>query len=64
VAENYYKAGKYNQAIAEFNKVIKLDARYFWAYYWKGYSHKNLWQPKQAVRAFQTFLEYAPKQYF
>ena len=64
VAETYYKASKYNKAIAEFNKVIELDARYFWAYYWKGYSHKSLRQPKQAVRAFQTFLEYAPKQYF
>jgi len=64
VAESYYKAGKYNKAVVEFNKVIELDARYFWAYYWKGYSHKSLRQSKQAVRAFQTFLEYAPKQYF
>jgi len=64
VAETYYKAGKYSPAIAEFNKVIKLDGRYFWAYYWKGYSHKSLQQQKQAVRAFQTFLKYAPKQYY
>lgn len=64
IAESYYKADKYKKAIIEFNRVIELDQRYFWAYYWKGYAHKSLRQPKQAVRAFQNFLNNAPTQYY
>lgn len=60
LGECYYKQRKYKLAIRRFDKAVKLDANYFWAYYWKGYASKYLGKSRSAVLAFQKFLSLAP----
>ena len=63
LGESYFYSGKYSKAIQQFDRVIKIDNRDLWAYYRKGFSHKSLRQSKQAIRAFEVFLDLAPKKH-
>lgn len=55
-----WNAGKYPEAKAEFEKVIKLDPKYAEAYYRLGMANVNLGQLPDAAKALQEYIKLAP----
>lgn len=56
----FWNAGKYPEAKAEFEKVIKLDPKYAEAYYRLGMANVNLGQLPDAAKALQEYIKLAP----
>jgi Flp pilus assembly protein TadD len=56
----FWNAGKYPEAKAEFEKVIKLDPKYAEAYYRLGMANVNLGQLPDAAKALQEYVKLAP----
>ena len=57
------KAGKYQEAIAWYEEVLKIDAKYPAAWSFKGAALLNLERFQEARDAFQKFIEFAPPEY-
>jgi tetratricopeptide (TPR) repeat protein len=55
-----WNAGKYPEAKAEFEKVIKLDPKFAEAYYRLGMANVNLGQLPDAAKALQEYVKLAP----
>lgn len=56
----FWNAGKYPEAKAEFEKVIKLDPKYAEAHYRLGMAYVNLGQLPDAAKALQEYIKLAP----
>ncbi|HBB35860.1 MAG TPA: hypothetical protein DDZ80_02830 [Cyanobacteria bacterium UBA8803] len=52
--------GQYNEAIALFDQILKLQPNSFLAWYWRGNSFKNLGQYETAIASYQAALQIEP----
>ena len=57
----YYRAGKFEQAIKDFNKAIELQPAYGTAYNNRGNAYKNTAKYKQALEDYSKAIELQPK---
>lgn len=61
VAAAYYREKKYDLAIAEYTKTLKLDPDYVDAYHYRGHSYSALEKYEAAVADFTSALKYEPE---
>ncbi len=58
---NYFKQGLYDQAIAEYNKTVKIDSNFAKAYYNRGLAYHNQELYEQAIADYSKAIEIEPK---
>ena len=56
LANAYLELGRYDEAIAEFERILKINARYPLAHYGLGLAFEGKRQPALARRAYEQFL--------
>lgn len=61
VAAAYYREKKYELAIAEYTKTLKLDSDYIDAYHYRGHSYSALQKYDLAIADFTSALKYDPE---
>jgi tetratricopeptide (TPR) repeat protein len=59
--EQFFAAGKYEEAIVNYNKAIELDPQYAVAYYNRGNAYHKLGQDVEAIVNYNKAIELNPK---
>ena len=57
LADCYFKNKEYQLALNYFNKVIDKSDVNYWAYYWKAFSLEKLERYREAISAYQSFVD-------
>jgi tetratricopeptide (TPR) repeat protein len=64
LGEIYYEQRKFERAITMFERVITIDDKYYWGYYWVALSYDARRKYPQAIKAYETFIKIAPEEYY
>ena len=59
----YGKVGRYEKAISDFNMAIEINPSYIDAYFNKALACEKTGRIREAVEAYNGFIQYAPPQY-
>ena len=62
--EIYYNRRQFNQASSMFEKVLSIDDKNYWGYYWVALSYDAEKKYREAIRAYEIFIKTAPQEFY
>jgi superkiller protein 3 len=64
LGEAYYELRQFDLAIAMFEKIISLDNKNYWGYYWVALSYDVKRKYPEAIQAYEMFIKIAPEEFY
>jgi len=62
--EIYYHRRQFDQATLMFEKVLSIDDKYYWGYYWVALSYDAEKKYPEAIKAYEIFIKTAPQEFY